>query len=51
MVGFSSGTISEMFSVVYIVTVYTILFQFYCKSVLRSFLQFGARSEGYNSKE
>lgn len=34
MVGYSSGTIFEKFSAVYIDTVYTILCQFHCKSVL-----------------
>ena len=51
MAGCSSATISKMFSADHIVIVHIMYFKFHCKCALQSFLQSGARSEGYNSEE
>ena len=40
-VGYSNGTICEVFSIVICIIVHTGLFKFYCKCVLFSFFQFG----------
>lgn len=50
IVGCSSGTIFEIFSVDHCHCIYHV-FQFHCKCALKSFLQYGARSEGYNPEE